>query len=389
MKINKAKLLVGTLAIASVAATVGSISGTIAWFQYNTRVTAAYMGTTASCSELLHIRIHDENVVGYEDAKAAWRTDLRIADINAYLTAKQIGSKIAPVTYPEAFPASNGALDNSKFKSNPLPQDFAYAKWNAASGDNFVVLPLEVKLLDGNDSVLADKEVYLSELVLEQHTSNSGKEDISNSLRVHLHTEYTATSGGTATLNNSFWGKNSNDTTAKVTDTLGGYLDLDSDGKYDKTGKWEWEASHVTTEYGNSALSHEAYNVSASKNTDENPMVSYNNNSLDTTKSVALGKTGYDGILSIKTTIWLEGWAGLNDAASFISDQKSATEIEAITDAELGDTYKAKDTGDVYRYMGSGSGQGWQVVDLGAVWDGAEYVGSDFHVGLEFSVNPL
>ena len=89
MKINKAKLLVGTLAIASVAATVGSISGTFAWFQYSTRVTAAYSGAAAHVSENLQIRVYKPEVeesgtqgqpgyVAHEDAigNDEWKSDL-------------------------------------------------------------------------------------------------------------------------------------------------------------------------------------------------------------------------------------------------------------------------------------------------------------------------
>ena len=56
MKINTTKLVVGVLAVAGVASLVGSISGTVAWFQYNTRTVAEFKGTSAKCSEFLEVR---------------------------------------------------------------------------------------------------------------------------------------------------------------------------------------------------------------------------------------------------------------------------------------------------------------------------------------------
>ena len=47
MKINKTKLAVTTLAIAMGAALAGSISGSVAWYQYSTRAAAQITGTSA------------------------------------------------------------------------------------------------------------------------------------------------------------------------------------------------------------------------------------------------------------------------------------------------------------------------------------------------------
>ena len=44
MKKNLSKVIVPTLAIAIGAAIAGSISGTVAWYQYSTRVNVAYLG---------------------------------------------------------------------------------------------------------------------------------------------------------------------------------------------------------------------------------------------------------------------------------------------------------------------------------------------------------
>ena len=47
MPINKTNFVVAALITCSVAALAGSISSTIAWYQYSTRVSAVYLGTSA------------------------------------------------------------------------------------------------------------------------------------------------------------------------------------------------------------------------------------------------------------------------------------------------------------------------------------------------------
>lgn len=56
MKINGKNAVIATMAIAMAAGIAGSISGTVAWFQYNTRVTSEFSGTTAKCTEFLQVR---------------------------------------------------------------------------------------------------------------------------------------------------------------------------------------------------------------------------------------------------------------------------------------------------------------------------------------------
>lgn len=154
MKINKAKMMVATLAIVAGAATVGSISGTVAWFQYNTRVTAAYVGTTASVSRNLQIRIHDDHIESYDDDHSTWKTNLEVNDISAYLTAKKNltdadekkgnGSSFSPVTYGKA--AKDAALPSTGDfangpKSNPMAGQFAYENWADATAGDYITLP--------------------------------------------------------------------------------------------------------------------------------------------------------------------------------------------------------------------------------------------------------
>ena len=55
MKINNKKIIVSTLALAMGAALAGSISGSVAWYQYSTRAAAGFTGTSAGTSRNLQV----------------------------------------------------------------------------------------------------------------------------------------------------------------------------------------------------------------------------------------------------------------------------------------------------------------------------------------------
>ena len=338
MKINKAKMMVSTLAIIAGAATVGSISGTVAWFQYNTRVTAAYVGTTASVSRNLQIRILDTNVEGYKDVAAnAYKTNLEAFDIKSYLLAKDAlknnedpnvkanakgsGQNVAPVTYGQttmdaALPADDDFEDGPR--SNPMAGQFAYSDWAKASHDNYITIPLQLKLVDGKEQGLKEKKIYLSDLTLQKHGEESA--DTSTALCVHFANE--------AEHIYQLWTKTGTDikTSAK--------LDLDGDGINDKIrGRYIFNDSSINQAtlpdgvYGDATVdpSTSARSVDenakitsykttgANKNTDDRPMVDDEDPALSQhDKAIALGTTDTNGLLTINVTIWFEGWALLN-----------------------------------------------------------------------------
>ena len=83
MKTNsKKKILVSTLALAMGAGLAGSISGSVAWYQYSTRTTAQLQGVSAGTTRNLQVRLGtDEN----HNTAGDWKQDLSVADINAFL----------------------------------------------------------------------------------------------------------------------------------------------------------------------------------------------------------------------------------------------------------------------------------------------------------------
>lgn len=64
-KINPLKIVIGILGLSSVAALVGSISGTIAWYAYTTRALVSYTGTSVQSTTQLQIGIKSDVAVDF------------------------------------------------------------------------------------------------------------------------------------------------------------------------------------------------------------------------------------------------------------------------------------------------------------------------------------
>ena len=95
MKKNLSKVIVPTLAICLGAALAGSISGTVAWYQYSTRVNAAYIGTSVGLSENLQISLRD---AASGKSYYGWKGSLTHNDMELYLSDKALGQKVQPIT---------------------------------------------------------------------------------------------------------------------------------------------------------------------------------------------------------------------------------------------------------------------------------------------------
>ena len=96
MKTNLfSKVAVTMMTVALGAGIVGSISGTVAWFQYSTRSTVAFTGTSAHCTANLQIRV----VKAGQGDEDGWKSDLVASDITAALKAVT-GTYNAPEASP-------------------------------------------------------------------------------------------------------------------------------------------------------------------------------------------------------------------------------------------------------------------------------------------------
>ena len=178
MKINKKNVIIPSLLTTISAALVGSIAGTVAWYQYNTRVSASYKGVTAgSKTENLQLSLDKSN----------WKTELKAADIQTYLTEHgHNGSNLRPVT--------TGAQEKDKelntLYRNPIYQHEKVETWGLADAEeDYITFPIYLRVQDINgkqdtaDATMLEKKVYLQNLLLDGKGSDK---DITDALRFHL-----------------------------------------------------------------------------------------------------------------------------------------------------------------------------------------------------------
>jgi len=118
MKTNGKKAIIATMAIAMAAGIAGSISGTVAWFQYNTRVTSEFTGTTAKCTEFLQVRTVKQtiSVKGYlaENPTA----DYAVGDQFIKTGDHKIYTCTAVTAGTPAFDAGVEVLNNAVYKDS-------------------------------------------------------------------------------------------------------------------------------------------------------------------------------------------------------------------------------------------------------------------------------
>ena len=267
--INKKKFVVTALTTTMAAALVGSISGSIAWYQYSTRATMGFQGTSAHCTENLEIRLRY--------AAGTFKPDLSVKDIADYLTwtERTNANGLTPVT-PAAGQLALGEVATS-FKGNAEYQK-SIAQWKDADGEAYIVLPLELRVKDinGKGNSYISKNIYLSDLDLAAAHGNTGA-DLSEALRVSLSSglktkldtvkdkaameaivgpedddivfvakescyyQYDAGESkwekvaGNALDNYTTFSKTGEDVNAY------GVLDLNNDGKYDRTNDYQWD----------------------------------------------------------------------------------------------------------------------------------------------------
>ncbi len=322
MKINPAKIVVPVLAIAAAAATVGSISGTVAWFQYSTRVTAAYQGATAHCTENLEIRIRST-----DDTIGAWHRDLTASQIGAYLSAATgdgganrtaATNQLRPVTSGEL--AADAVAAN--LYKNPIYQYPEMAKWGTASDtEDYIVLPLELRVLDNDGDATADylaKKIYISDLTIEARADHTGytasdHEDVSTAIRVGV----SAGLNGASKAAYGTFSKNGSDV------VVAGALDLNNDGANDKAAGYEWD-SPAELQYGytsGTAASHVAKALSGSTLAADNDTKGIANDADPLTiVGKEIGATTTAKNLEVDLKIYLEGWTALDSKVLWAND---------------------------------------------------------------------
>ena len=319
---KKNRLIVPALTLLAGLTLAGSISGTIAWYQYSTRANGAYLGMSGGTTGNLQLRLDG----------GEWLTRLTKNDIASYLAANNLGQKVQPITSGEM--DKDDALP-ADFYRNPIAGKGEYSKWQKADESNYVSLPLELRFVERNGSGENNvaKDVYLSDLYIAADDANgTAKKDLSDAIRFHV-----ASDDGVNQINRLI-SKNGGSI------AVNGKLDLDGDGELDQayTGnKYGFGDGNqlVDVVYG------EGNQVAYAAKVEDGLLVKTNEDDLDLDElelngaSKSIGKTlaSSSEYLKVNITIWVEGWQEFANSpiwdADYIDSQfdigfEFATDIE-------------------------------------------------------------
>ena len=231
------KVIIPSLALLIGGSIAASLTSTLAWFQYATRARVAYVGALSHCSKLLKISVN---------GGATWGNDFYQDDMANYIA----GNHLVPITTGPQTKDSNlvyyqkdlggGASKNCvKFYNQP---DFGrggdYSHWIVAKDNSYAQFTILVKVndVDGNTSEALVNDVYLTELIIQDDATNGTTNDLSDAVRVHLAvTDAKETENEDPATRYFLFAKGrGTEIASDVETTVGGCLDLNNDGAYDK-----------------------------------------------------------------------------------------------------------------------------------------------------------
>ena len=316
MKINK-KLVTSSLATTMAISLAAAISGTVAWYQYNTRVTTSIIGTSVADTGVLQISTDETN----------WERDLVTADLigaPVELTPVTFGAMNAdgslPATAYKKPDASKNGLDGAN------PGSYTQVYQTATLNQDYLRYTVYLRAMEVNDDSARDsdgldqveKDVYLTNITF-ANLNASGH--IAEGLRAHLAID----------LDND----GNNDKYLLVSKTavedleLSGALDLDGNGKADHVGGLEWNPNRNNiVHYGNNGdlqTTIGAAALQAERNGD---------GSITPNAAKKLFTTHKSENVKVTVTLWIEGWDRNVDSADIDADQLMYREVDLVDDVD-------------------------------------------------------
>ena len=363
MKLNKNKIIVSALALATGASLAGSVGGTIAWYQYSTRANVSFLGQSSGVSGNLQMRFSDEGA-------DAWRTRITYTELNTKLGLGGYAQNVVPMTY--------GALDKDaalpeKAYVQPIAGVADMTKWNAASKKHYAQFELDLRYEERDgvkensvDGKNVAKDVYLSQLLIQEDYSNAAaeKKDLSDAVRVHIHAYKsdaeetvkadklisknggtTATSGKLNLYNNA---NGANDQAYTGNEFGFGEGNSLQDVVYGGGVQTAYAANKAVNDAHNYLDANEqeqtetAYPALVGNDNNKLTDLKYTGPSGEVDKKIGSTVAGDQAYLRVKVTIWVEGWQKLSDYGS-----------------------PAK---------------------YSAIWNEEKYINSKFNVGIQFAV---
>ena len=232
---RKVSLLMLGMSLITGLSIFGTTAGTLAWYAFNARVSLSFTGTSVMKSVLLNVGIVDNNDK-FTDAKVAAlnlergdpdeEDDNHIvwARSNSGLDSNVIGeylknygfavTQLSPVTSKARLlsETSNIALYNAPEVGQTVAQQ------QLSETKNYVQIPLAFKIKNNDDTKIADKEIWLTDTVVQA----SGQR-IDEALRVFVNNSHSK-----FILNPKI-----KEGTSTGSTVVGGLLDLDDSKTYD------------------------------------------------------------------------------------------------------------------------------------------------------------
>ena len=317
-KMKKRRIIIPALATLAVASMLGSLAGTVAWYQYSTRATASIAGTDASTYGNLQLAFgyfkkeetdgqdqfgfKSDNITDPND-NTIWKTDAGTTELAGYISSyrrAELGvtkdanvQEFKPVT---AKLKNDGAIE--KFYSHPVYQYNKLDSWNEASVTDYITFPLTLRLA-GNATAETGYPVYLQDLRLQSTDSL-----LSKALRV----EYSSQAFAKDNKDVSKFVKSGTVTNVLLSEEGGktytyGPLDLNGDGIFDSAKyTYDFDKKNVITYGEDESVQNSVKQADIAANDDGKGKLT----AKDTT--ISLGTIPQDGYLQVNVTIWLEGW---------------------------------------------------------------------------------
>lgn len=299
------KIIIPAAMLAVGVALVGSVSSTLAWYQYSTKAQAAYIGTSVGQSENLEIQKKDTK----------WATNLTSAEVEKLAGANVTPKNLIPVT--PGIAAANGNL--GKDDALPAVANFHNSIETGVAGygenrtdvtNNVIQFTMNIryKQVDSQVSYKAKTLKLVDLTIMENASAPSSKGDLYKAVRVHF----------SAGDNHRLYANNGDANAATITTNTYGNLDTGNNSAYDKGQGYEWEAvSQENVIYG----------------TENSQQIAYNSKN-ESNLGWAIGTLPADDPngLAVTVTIWLEGWQGLEGIPQGNADLSGENPTSAMWD---------------------------------------------------------
>lgn len=346
------KIIIPLFATAMGLSVMGGIGGAVAWYQYNSRVSASFLGASVADTGVLQIGTmemvdHDNDPSTPDVETYTWGRDFSVVGSAANLVPVTFGAMGANNALPQkayAYPES-GCGEGYTQLDPDLPGWVEATKGKEYSQFEFYIRAYQADDTEAEGFKLVERDVFISDVILKSVENDKVAED---ALRVHIAVE----NQGNRLLSKN---EHKDDTsTANVNEALPlfGGLDLDKNGHDDKyhATVFNDNLKKYGVDNGGNALHTEGEDIVYGVNNQyQETEALIGNNAIvqerdgdgkmprngEAGYSNRILKTSASGNVKVTITVWLEGWEVLKTGNNTSSNIWNPA-FSAGTDVQLG-----------------------------------------------------